>query len=37
VGKPQGLQTLPENIRLLSAKVMPTGDLNVYVQPLLDA
>jgi uncharacterized protein with LGFP repeats len=36
VGVPQGTQKVPEGAHLLSAKVMPTGDLNVYLQPLLD-
>ncbi len=36
VGVPQGEQSVPEQMHLLSAKVMPNGDLNVYVQPLFD-
>lgn len=36
VGVHQDTKTLPDGIHLLSVKVMPNGDLNVYVQPLLD-
>lgn len=34
VGVRQNEVTLPDGIHLLSAKVMPNGDLNIYVQPL---
>lgn len=36
VGVHQNTETLPASIHLLSAKVMPNGDLDLYVQPLLD-
>lgn len=36
VGVHQNEVTLPGNIHLLSVKVMPNGDLNTYVQPLLE-
>lgn len=36
VGVPQNTETLPDSMHLLSAKVMANGDLNIYVQPLLD-
>lgn len=36
VGVPQDAQTVPDEAHLLSAKVMPNGDLNVYLQPLFD-
>jgi uncharacterized protein with LGFP repeats len=36
VGVPQDTQTVPNGMHLLSAKVMPNGDLDIYLQPLLD-
>ena len=36
VGVPQDTKTVPNGMHLLSAKVMPNGDLNIYMQPLLD-
>lgn len=36
VGVHQDEQVLPAPLHLVSAKVMPNGDLNVYVHPLLD-
>lgn len=36
VGVPQDTKTVPDGAHLLSAKVMPNGDLNIYLQPLLD-
>ncbi|HMB93881.1 MAG TPA: hypothetical protein VKP65_23730 [Rhodothermales bacterium] len=36
IGIPQGVKTIPAKMHLLSAKVMPNGDLNVYLQPPLD-
>ena len=36
IGVPQDTTTVPGGAHLLSAKVMPNGDLNLYLQPLLD-
>ena len=36
VGVPQDTKTVPNEMHLLSAKVMPNGDLNLYMAPLLD-
>ena len=37
VGVRQNEVTLPSGMHLLSVKVMPNGDLNVYVQPLFES
>ncbi|NMW20028.1 MAG: hypothetical protein HKK67_00005 [Chlorobiaceae bacterium] len=36
IGAPQNSKTVPAGFHLLSAKVMLNGDLNIYMQPLLD-
>src|SRR5262249_15243975 len=36
VGVHQNEVTLPSNVHLLSVKVMPSGDLNTFVHPLLE-
>lgn len=35
VGKVNAIGTVPDGINVLSVKVMPNGDLNAYIEPLL--